>query len=217
MIQAVIFDMDGLLIDSEPLWRQAEEGVLESIGVAFSEAAARETTGMRTDETVHYWYEHQPWKSVSEQEVATRIDNAVLLLIQQEAVAKEGAYALIELCERLRLPMAIASSSSDEIIQAVTLKLGIDQKLQFTYSASNEQFGKPDPAVYRTTARKFGVEPNQCLVFEDSMSGVQAAKAANMRCIAVPASEERTDKRFDIADLIVGSLSEVTADTLQSF
>lgn len=209
--------MDGLLIDSEPLWQQAEEEVFGSVGVKQSELSAGETTGMRNNETVHYWYERYPWQGPTEKEVESQIENLVISLIRQDVIIKPGVYELIGLCEQLKLPMAIASSSSDEIIQAGVDMLGIGQKLKVAHSACAEPFGKPNPAVYITTARKLGMEPGDCLVFEDSVSGVQAAKAAAMHCIAVPVPEQRTDKRFDIADSVVGTLSEVTVAILQSF
>lgn len=208
--------MDGLLIDSEPVWRKAEEQIFRGVGINLSDELAEETTGMRNDETVHYWYERYPWQGPTEQEVESRIDNLVVSLISQGVTVKSGVYELIGLCERLQLPMAIASSSSDKIIQAGVDKLGIGQKLKVIHSAYAESHGKPNPAVYLTTAQKLGVEPDECLVLEDSVDGVLAAKAATMHCIAVPAPEEQTDKRFGIADAVLSSLQDVTENVIHS-
>jgi sugar-phosphatase len=208
--------MDGLLIDSEPLWREAEVAVFSKYGVPMTEEMTYQTTGLRVDEVVQYWHRQYPWDEPSQEEVCQQIDSMVLELIEQKAVPKTGVQELIAVCEELGLPMAIASSSSTAIISAVVQKLGIGHKLQIIHSAEFEQYGKPHPAVYINTAHKLGVSPQQCLAFEDSVNGVVSAKAAKMRCIAVPEPDMRADKRYGVADLVVDSLHDVTADILQN-
>lgn len=216
MIKAVIFDMDGLLVDSEPLWKEAEVRIFKSVGVPLTIAMTDQTTGLRTDEVVAYWHRQHPWKTPSQKEISQQIDAEVLALIKEKGVAKSGAREVIQLCESLDLPMAIASSSASTIIHAVVERLGIGHKLTILHSAEFEQFGKPHPGVYMSAAEKLGVQPHDCLAFEDSVNGVISAKAAKMRCIAVPPPELRDDKRYGVADLTVNSLQDVTAEILQS-
>jgi mannitol-1-/sugar-/sorbitol-6-/2-deoxyglucose-6-phosphatase len=216
MIRAVIFDMDGLLIDSEPLWREAEVNVFSDIGVPLTFEKAAQTTGLRIDEVVKYWHERHPWKSPSQTEVHKRIDQEVLNLIKQKGMPKDGVEDVIALCAKFDLPMAIASSSSTKIIMAVIEKLGINNKLKVIHSAEFEEFGKPHPDVYINAARKLGVSPSNCLTFEDSVNGVISAKAAKMHCIAIPEPELRGDKRFGIADIEVASLKDVTSDMIKN-
>lgn len=216
MIQAVIFDMDGLLIDSEPLWKEAEIKVFNEVGVPLTFEMANQTTGLRTDEVVRYWHRQYPWGSPSQEEVHRQIDETVLELIKQKGVPKEGVSEIIAVCEQLGLPMAIASSSATTIINAVIEKIGIGRKLKIIHSAEFEPFGKPHPGVYINAAQKLGIDPHACLTFEDSANGVLSAKAAKMHCIAVPEPELRQDKRYGIADIIVESLHDVTAGMIQS-
>jgi sugar-phosphatase len=106
------------------------------------------------------------------------------------------------------MPLAIASSSSSEIIDAVVAKLGIRNYFEHVYSAQHETHGKPHPGVYITAASLLGVAPHKCLAFEDSPSGVLAAKAAKMKCVAVPDAEHRTHCYIQIADKILHSLTD---------
>jgi HAD superfamily hydrolase (TIGR01509 family) len=216
MIEAVIFDMDGLLIDSEPLWKEAEIEVFNKVGVPLTEELATQTTGLRTDEVVQHWHRQYPWDSPSQQEVHKQVDDTVLALIKQKGIPKEGVSEVVALCESLSFPLAIASSSSTAIIMAVVDKLGLGNKMKVIHSAELEPYGKPHPGVYINAANKLGVSPHACLTFEDSINGVISSKAAKMYCIAVPEPELRNDKRYGIADIVIDSLLKVTADMIQN-
>jgi beta-phosphoglucomutase-like phosphatase (HAD superfamily) len=217
MIKAVIFDMDGLLIDSEPLWGQAEMLVLNKVGVPLTKQMTFQTTGLRTDEVVAYWHKRYPWSEPSTATVREEIDNTVLDLIKQIGQAKPGVAHAISLCENAGLIISVASSSTTSMIEAVLEKLGIADKMKIIHSAEFESHGKPHPAVYLTTATKLGVHPDECLAFEDSVNGVLSAKSAKVHCIAVPEPELLDDKRFGIADLVIGSLSDLTPEMLDRF
>ncbi len=208
--------MDGLLIDSEPLWREAEARVFNKVGVPLTPEMTSRTMGFRTDEVVDYWRHQYPWESPSSEEVCRQIEDAFLELLKETGAPKAGVHEAIAICEQLGLPMAIASSSSALIIDAVIEKLGISSKMKVIHSAEFEPYGKPHPAVYIAAAQKLGVRPHECLAFEDSVNGMVSAKAAKMRCIAIPEPEFRTDKRYGIADLVVGSLLDVTTDIVRS-
>lgn len=210
MVEAAIFDLDGLLIDSEPLWQEAETNVMKTLGVTLTNEMEKQTTGLRTAETVHLWYTQHPWSGPSEQEVGRQIDQQVLDLIQQKAKPKEGALETVRLCRELGLTLAIASSSSLAIINAAVKKLGIRDSLAAVHSAESDTYSKPNPEVYLDTAKILGVDPRLCLAFEDSLNGVLSAKAATMRCIAVPDPSQRHDPRFGIADVVVDLLLDVT-------
>lgn len=213
-IAAVIFDMDGILIDSEPLWRIAEVEGLAAAGVRITEKDAEETTGLRTDEVVEYWHARYPWTDPPRKEIEARIITRLIALVRERGEPKPGAYDALALLEG-RYPLAVASSSASEIIAAVLETMGIGRYFAVTQSAEHEPFGKPHPGVYIETAHRLGVEPWRCLAIEDSPNGVIAAKAARMRCIAVPDPVLADDRRFGAADLILPSLTEFGPDLVQ--
>jgi len=214
MIQAIIFDMDGLLIDSEPLWEEAELEVFNQVGVPLTSEMTKQTMGLRVDEVVQHWFDLYPWKDISHKEIEAKIVEKVIALIKEKGTAKEGVNEMIRFFKDKNMPMAIASSSSMDIIETVVKKLHIKNNLDVIYSAEHEQYGKPHPGVYITAAQKLGIASDKCLAFEDSPNGVLAAKAAKMKCVAVPDQKMKNDRRFGIADIILDSLSEFNLELL---
>jgi HAD superfamily hydrolase (TIGR01509 family) len=207
-VDAIIFDMDGLLIDSEPLWRIAEVETLSAVGVPITEEDAVETTGLRTDEVVELWYTRYPWPDPPKKAIEARIITRLIALTRERGTLMPGVRETLEAVSGAGYPLAIASSSASEIIAAVLDTLGIAAYFQVAQSAEHEPYGKPHPGVYIEAAQRLGIAPWRCLAFEDSPNGVIAAKAARMRCIAVPDPALQNDRRFQAADLILPSLSE---------
>jgi HAD superfamily hydrolase (TIGR01509 family) len=205
---AVIFDMDGLLIDSEPLWRQAERAAFAEVGVILSDEDCELTMGFRTDEVIAYWYKRIGWSGASVEDVASGLIDRVRVLIIERGQALPGVYDTLELLEVRGMKMALASSSAMVLIEAVIDKLGIRGYFEVVCSAMDEVRGKPDPAVFLTAARRLGKKPGRCLVFEDSIAGVEAALAAQMSVVAVPAGNLAHHEAFARADLKLSSLQE---------
>lgn len=110
--------------------------------------------------------------------------------------------------------MAIASSSSTEQIELVIKNLSLEKHIQHIHSGEHEPFGKPHPGVYLSAAKSLGVNPRDCLVFEDSLTGLKAAKAAGMKCIAIPRSHYNRGG-YEAADLVVDSLEDVSWQVIQ--
>ena len=216
MIHAVIFDMDGLLIDSEPLWRKAIMQILNKLGVPLTLDRCKETMGMRVDEVIEYWFFHYPWTGDTKEKVVADVVDEVIRLIKSEGVIMPGVHEVIAVIDSQNIPMAIASSSPMDIIDAVLEKIHIRDKIKIIHSAEHEPYGKPHPGVYITTAEKLSVSPAQCLAFEDSPNGVLSAKAAKMKCVAIPEHATLDDKRFGIADLILHSLKDFTVEHLKN-
>jgi beta-phosphoglucomutase-like phosphatase (HAD superfamily) len=206
---AAIFDMDGLLVDSEPLWHEAEIAVLGSVGVPLVASSCRQTKGMFVNEVTHYWFERHPWVGPSPDQLAIDVVDAVMELVVVKGALKPGVEAAIEACRSRRLPLAIASSSEYRLIDLVLRHFGLDAVFTTTHSAEDEPFGKPHPGVYLSAAAKLGARRQRCLAWEDSPAGVLAAKAAGMLCVAVPEAEERTRGEMGIADALLWSLAEV--------
>lgn len=208
-IEAVIFDMDGVLIDSEPFWREAEIEVFKQVGVQLTEKMCLETMGLRVDELVNYWYRKHPWSDFEADVLENQIIESMVDRIELDGAAKDGAIQTIEFFKARDLKLALASSSPYRIIKAVINRLKISEKFECIYSAEEEKYGKPHPGVYLTTAQKLGVSPSACLAIEDSFNGVLAAKAARMVCVAVPEFSIPPDPRFVIADLMLNSLEDL--------
>lgn len=215
-IQAVIFDMDGLLIDSEPIWREAEVQVFNACGIPLVEDDCRQTMGLRIDEVVQYWAHRYPDVKLDAEQVAKDIVREVIANIQLKGEPLPGVREALATVKAMNLKIALASSSAYDIINAVVDKFGIRECFEVIYSAQDEQFGKPHPAVYLTTAQKLGVSPAYCVAVEDSLNGVISAKAAKMQCIAIPEKLQRHRKEFGVADRVFDSLHQVSKEMLQS-
>jgi len=205
-----IFDMDGVLIDSEPLWHIAEVEIFGELGVPLDRAQTRSTKGMPIPEVTTYWYERFPWKGSTPAEVADQVVDRVTQLILEQAEPMPGARELVLGLAEVG-PVALASSSPKRLIDAVLGSLDLLDVLALRCSAEDEAFGKPHPAVFITAAQRMGIQPDRCVVIEDAPAGVLAAKAARMACVAIPEASERTHPQILIADLVVESLREVDA------
>lgn len=208
-IEAVIFDMDGLLIDSEPLWQEAEILVFQQVNIKLTRELCLQTKGLRIDEVVNYWYQRYPWTNLSKQEVEELIVAKVIELIDLKGKPLAGVDRAISFVSQKQVKIALASSSALPIIRAALQKLKLTAVFEEIYSAESEVLGKPYPGVYLTTARKLQVVPQKCLALEDSLNGVLAAKAAQMKCIAIPEASQRDNPKFAIADTILQSLEDL--------
>ena len=215
-IEAVIFDMDGLLIDSEPLWQEAEILVFEQVGINLTRELCQQTQGLRIDEVVEYWYTKHPWTNLTKLEVEKSIVNKVIELIQLKGEPLPGVEQAIALVRSKNVKIALASSSAMIIIQAALQKLGLSETFTEVYSAESEVLGKPHPGVYLTTAKKLDIPPQSCLALEDSLNGVLAAKAARMKCIAIPEAIQQNNPKFAIADFVLQSLEGLTESVWNS-
>jgi HAD superfamily hydrolase (TIGR01509 family) len=212
MVKAVIYDMDGLIIDSEPLWQEAEISVFKSVKVNLSKEDCMKVMGMRTDEVVDYWFRRFPWDGPSRTEISSAIISDLIVLIKEKGKLMEGVKESLAFVRSKGVTTSLASSSSYEIINTVLEKFGLIKEFEVIYSAQEEEYGKPHPAVYISAAKRLNIAPVECLAIEDSFNGVLAAKAAKMKCIAVPYEGVRHDRRFAIADVTLDSLMQINSD-----
>jgi len=206
---ASIFDMDGLLIDSEILWHEAEIDILGGLGVPLAADECRSTKGMFVDEVTEHWFARYPWTGPTPAEVAVTVVDRVIALVMEKGQLKPGAVHAIGMCTERGLPIAVASSSQYRLIDAALAHFDLRQYFALVHSAQDEDYGKPHPAVFLTAAAKLGAAPKRCLVWEDAPAGVLAAKAASMACIAVPEHGEGHHPAFGLADLVLDSLLEM--------
>lgn len=208
-IKAVIFDMDGVLIDSEPLWRKAMIKGFNDIGVDFTEDDCRKTTGMRFKEVINHWFLHHGIEDTHPDELDKSVITHLIELIKTEGEPMKGAVELIAHLKSQKYPIGLATSSSHALVDAVLSKIKAQPLFNSVVSAEFLEYGKPHPEVFLKCSAELGIEPKHCLVIEDSVNGVIAGKAAQMRVAAIPDKEHQSDTRFVIADIRVNSLNDI--------
>jgi HAD superfamily hydrolase (TIGR01509 family) len=192
---AIIFDMDGLLVDSETVWFIAEKDMIEARGHVYNDEVRAQIIGLRVDEflsKLHSIYQFEDSVIALYHELNARM----LELIPQYVKPQPGAVELVEYVVAHNIPHAIASSSPSAIINAIVESQGWSAAFTVRCSADDEAAGKPAPDVYLAAAKRLGVEPGRCLALEDSPNGSRAAVAAGMTCYAVPDASHSTPDKF---------------------
>jgi sugar-phosphatase len=212
MTEAVIFDMDGLLIDSEPFWREAEKQSFEEIGVTLTEAMCEAAMGLRISEVIEHWYHKFPWSNPDFLELERTILQRVSDRITTHGTLMRGVQETLQFFRQRSVPMALASASPKKLIDTFLDKFNLHSFFKVVHSAEQEAYGKPHPAVFLTTAQKMNIHPVRILVFEDSFNGMIAAKAARMKIAVVPDPKHQNQPRWIIADQQLSSLSEWNED-----
>lgn len=208
-LQAALFDLDGLLVDSEPVWQAAEMEVFARHGLELTREQVASTKGMFVGEAVRHWYSRSPWPGATTDEVAGEIVDLVQSMLEGRAAPKPGAKAAVLEARRRGLKVAVASSSPLRIIEAVVAHLGMEGWFDVLHSGEQEPAGKPDPAIFLSAASLLDVEPGRCVVFEDSPAGVAAATSAGMGCVAVPEDGNLSVPAVQAAHVVIGSLEEL--------
>jgi sugar-phosphatase len=207
--EAVIFDMDGVLIDSEPLWKIAMEAVFSELGSTLQKSDFQKTVGLRIDEVIHFWNIHESWGITDEVEIQEKIISKMEELIAANAQPLPGVIETLNFLKSKGLKIGLATSSSSRLIRIVLKELRIATFFDFTHSAETENFGKPHPAVYITVAQKLGVSPTKCLVIEDSLNGVISGLAAKMKVVCIPEKTHFPNSKLALADFQFETMSEM--------
>ena len=207
-LNTVIFDMDGLLIDSEPCWEEAGKITLKEFNLDLSSDEYASTIGLRTKEWIDWWFRKYKVDSAHAPEAERTILQNAIRIIDEKGKPLPGVHEVIELFRKQNFKIGIATSSPIELVNVVAKKLGITHLVQAVSSAENLEHGKPHPEVYLDCARALDSLPLQCICFEDSVNGMIAAKAARMKCVVVPAAIHRNYKQFNLADVQLNSLLE---------
>jgi HAD superfamily hydrolase (TIGR01509 family) len=214
VIEAVVFDLDGVLLDSEEIWDRAREELARERGGRWHDRAQRDMMGMSSTEWSRYMHDviglSEPPEEIN-REVVGRLTE----FYREELPAIPGAR---EAVERLaaRWPLGLASSSNRELIDLVLELLGVANLFTATVSSEEVARGKPAPDVYLEAARRLGVDPSTAAAVEDSHNGILSAKAAGMRVIAIPNAHFPPDEdALAAADVVLDSLAELTVDAVE--
>lgn len=200
MINTVLFDMDGLLLDTEPLWGESMLRVAHKHKIPITRQQFKETTGLRIFEVTDHWAIHYPWQGSSAKEVADEILDDIIASSKKSATILRGVEKALILLRKHHFKIGLASSSPGHMIDALVEHFDLKKYFDVITSADAVEMGKPHPAVFLHCAALLGSKPNECLVLEDSVNGMIAGKAARMKIIVVPDELHFDDPRFSLAD-----------------
>lgn len=205
-LNTVIFDMDGLLIDSEPLWNEAAAEVFKMYGVSLSEEQYHSTTGLRTKEFVQWWFQQFNLGDAEHARAERLIFEKVIEKIELKGKVMPGVQYIFRFFHERGFKIGIASSSPLGMIDKAIEMCGLQNFVQAKSSAENLPHGKPHPQVYLDCASALNADPLECICFEDSFPGLIAVKAARMKCVVVPHFSQQKSDKWVIADLKISSL-----------
>lgn len=214
MIDAVVFDMDGVLIQSEEVWDKVREQFVRERGGRYDAEIQRAMMGMSSPEWSHYLHEHAGVPGEPEA-INAEIVRRMLAAYRDHLPLIPGA---VEAVRRLaaRFPLGLASSSNRELIDTVLDVAGLARHFATTVSSEEVAHGKPAPDVYLEAGRRLAVPPERCAAVEDSHGGIRSAKNAGMRVVAIPnPSYPPEPEALDLADLVLGSIAKLTVGTVE--
>jgi HAD superfamily hydrolase (TIGR01509 family) len=214
VIDAVVFDLDGVIIDSEELWDEVRESLARQRGGRWSEQAQADMMGMSSTEWSRYMHEvvglPEPPEEINREVVRNMLDR-----YSERLPLIDGAVdAVMRLAARW--PLGLASSSNRELIDLALELLGVKHLFAATVSSEEVARGKPAPDVYLEAARRLEVDPARAAAFEDSHNGILSAKAAGMRVVAIPNAHFPPDQEaLERADVVLDSLAELTPEAIE--
>jgi HAD superfamily hydrolase (TIGR01509 family) len=214
LISAVVFDMDGVIVDSEQVWDDVREEYVREAGGTYSESATRDMMGMSSVEWSRYMSDALGVPGTPE-EINAAIVERMLERYGEAPPLIPGAVEAVRVCAE-RWPLAVASSSNPELIEVVLEAAGLHDVIPVVVSSQEVPRGKPAPDVYLEAARRLGVDPQLCAAVEDSHNGIRSAKAAGMRVIAIPNPHFPPDEEaLAQADILLRSISELTPAVIE--
>jgi HAD superfamily hydrolase (TIGR01509 family) len=214
VIQAVVFDLDGVLLDSEQVWDAAREQLVGERGGRWHERAQRDMMGMSSPEWSRYMHERLGVPD-SPEEIAAEVVRRLEHLYRDRLPLIPGAREAVERLAR-RWPLALASSSNRELIDLALELMGTSRLFEATVSSEEVARGKPAPDVYLEAARRLGVDPSTAAAIEDSHNGIRAAKGAGMRVVAIPNLHFPPDEdALAQADVVLESLAGLTVEVVE--
>ncbi len=213
---AIIFDMDGVLVNSNPYHLQKWRDLLNEHGIPYDEAALpKQILGPRNDTAFRMFFGAQITKEESRR-LSEELEAKFRRIFAPHAKPLPGLTQLVEACHGAGIPMAVASSAMCKNIEFVVDAMGFRPFFRAMVSGDEVTHSKPDPEIYLTAARKLGADPANCVAFEDSFVGVEAAKRAGMKCVALGTTFSLDELRRETrADLVVPGFEGVSLETLR--
>lgn len=215
-IRAVIFDLDGTLVDSMWMWRDIDREFLSARNLPFEEDLQEKIEGMSFTETAQYFRTYFNLKETVE-ELKEIWNEMAMEKYRHEVPMKEGAEKFLEYLKAQNIKMGIATSNSSELVEAVSAAHGLDRYISCVITACSVNRGKPAPDVYLEAARQLNVKPEDCLVFEDIVKGMEAGKNAGMKVCGVEDdySALQREKKRQTCDYYIRSFLEIFDNTYE--
>lgn len=217
MITTVLYDMDGLLLDTEPLWGESMLRIAHKHRIPITQERFKETTGLRIYEVTDHWAIHYPWQGHSPRAVADEILEDIIAASKRSGMVLKGVEQSLQLLRKNGYKIGLASSSPQHMIDALITHFGLTHYFDEITSADAVALGKPHPAVFLHCAAELQSMPNECIVLEDSVNGMIAGKAARMKVVVVPDAVHFDDPRFALADAKLCSLEDFDLDFVRKF
>jgi beta-phosphoglucomutase-like phosphatase (HAD superfamily) len=213
VIEAVIFDLDGVIVDSEQVWVEVREAFVRGLGLPYPEAATRAMMGMSSPEWSGYLAGELGVPGTPEEISAAVVEGMLARYGTAPPLIAGAVDAVLWMGERW--PLAIASSSNVELIEAVMRAAGLDPLVEVAVSSEEVGRGKPAPDVYLEAAHRLRVDPLRCAAVEDSEPGIRSAKAAGMRVVAIPNPHfPPSEAALGLADVLLASILELTIEVV---
>lgn len=210
MITTVFFDMDGVLIDSEPYWQIAERKIFKNIfNVSLTDEDIHSSTGLKTTEVVDMHCKKYQITDYKKEEIGFEIEKEVIRQVKSEGKAKEGLYDVVEYIKTKNYRRVLVTSSSHYVLENIVEFLGLQDFFEKCFSAYDELLGKPDPAVYLSALDYVKESRENILVIEDSTNGVTAAYRAGLRVWAIPEFANRMNPKYDAVDKMFNTHTEI--------
>jgi HAD superfamily hydrolase (TIGR01509 family) len=205
-MQAIVFDMDGLMFNSEDIYTLVGSELARRRGRVFTNELKKEMMGLPAQPSFMRMIEHfglgETW-----QELVVESNKYFLEIVRQHIQPMPGLFELLERLEKAEIPKAIATSSTSELMDACLDPFNLRPRFQFCLTAEDVKQGKPNPEIYLTAASRFGFAPKEIVVLEDSQNGCKAAAAAGTFAVAVP-GEHSLNHDFSMASLVISSLAD---------
>ena len=212
---AAVFDMDGLLVDTEPIWHESEHEVFQQLNLPITPEMCQQTAGLRIDQVAAHWYEKYPWERRTIHQVADDIVDKVIEKVQDRGTLMPGVAHAVNAVKQLGWKIGLASSSPMRLINVIVNHFGMTTFFEVLHSGEVETLGKPHPATYLSAAKRLGVPPTKCLALEDSFYGLIAATAARMKTVVVPTAKHYDAPKWAIATTKLPSLEHCNTDLLR--
>ena len=216
MIKAVIFDMDGVLVNTEPLWSRGDKEFFKKRGIKYNDEFKAEIIGKSQDRNAKFYKNKFNLKEPLSKIMEERL-KIIHSLYKSKISTKPGASSLIKHLHKNNYIIALASNSSMKLINTTLKRFNLNKYFSAKTSGEEVKNGKPAPDIYLAAAKKIKVKPSECLVVEDTGSGISAAKKAGMFCVALLDKKYYKKKALNQADMIIESLKEINREKIKRF